>query len=76
MSYCKYLGQEVNLGTWWCNRQFDKDFLKMLNQKELDDALDIIYRCNCDNCSFKEPALYEMKATSENSVVWEKVSEI
>lgn len=70
MSYCKHFGQQVNQGTWWCNRQFDKDFLKTLNQEELD----MIYCCNCNGCHLKEPVCDEWKVDS--AISWEKVSEI
>lgn len=59
---CKYRGHQVNQGIWWCERQFDKDFLKMLSEEERE----IIYACDCNICPFIDSI--ELK--------WEMVSEI
>ncbi len=61
---CKHLGHQINQGIWWCNRQFDKDFMKTLPPY----GLTIISECDCKNCPYIEFGPFEIE--------WELVSEI
>ena len=70
ISYCKHRQQQVNQGIWWCDCQFDKDFMKSLTPLEQMNIME----CDCGRCPFKDEV--EIYYDSETSISWEKVSEI
>lgn len=70
ISYCKHFQQQVNQGVWWCDCQFDKDFMKSISPLEQMR----IMNCDCGPCHFRNEV--EIYYDDASSIQWEKISEI